>query len=240
MSTLKIRGYYHIVGSNKGKRSLSDAVLKRIAARCPNLQVLHLEDYDTKKISFDSLPKSIVCLEMVECTLKSRLMTHKLKHLPKLEHLKLDICDWFSDSVMIDISAWRNLKHLFIGGSGFQPTNSGVITIANNLCELEYLYICFTIIDDYAVYHITQNLKKLKELCLVHCRMVTDNSVVKIATGLPLLNKLDMSHSCLVTMKGLKTLFGRNIRELIVVGLTDLSQKEKQALRRRFAVTRFR
>ncbi|BFZ17158.1 hypothetical protein BsWGS_20197 [Bradybaena similaris] len=237
MSTLKLRCYNHIGGCNKGKKSLSDAVLKRIAARCPNLQVLHLKDCDTKNISFKSVPTSIVCLEMVNCILKPGWMTDKQKHLPKLEHLSLDKSFWVQDSDMIDISAWRNLKYLSISISYVRITV--VIKIANNLHELEYLNICRTDIDDDVVYHIAQHLKKLRQLCLAQNYRVSDEGVIQIATGLPVLNKLDISHCDLVTMRGLETLIGGSIRELVVVGLTQLSENHKQVLKRSFAVTRF-
>ncbi|BFZ17157.1 hypothetical protein BsWGS_20196 [Bradybaena similaris] len=94
MSTLKIRGHDHLGVSNRGKEALSDAVLKSIAARCPNLQVLHLKDCNTQAFSFESLPTSIVGLEMVHCLLKPGWMTDKQKHLPKLEHLSLDNSEW--------------------------------------------------------------------------------------------------------------------------------------------------
>ncbi|BFZ17163.1 hypothetical protein BsWGS_20202 [Bradybaena similaris] len=239
MSTLKIRGYDHLGGFNKGKESISEAVLKRIAARCPNLQVLHLMDCDTKTISFESLPTSIVGLEMVHCLWKPGWMTDKQNHLPKLEHLSLDRSVLVQASDMEDICVWRNLKYLSISTFLYEG-NSCVTTIATNLKELEYLNICGTDIDDDAVYHIAQHLKKLKYLCLGECFSVTDNGVAQIATGLPLLNKLDISHCCHVTMRGLETLFGGSIRELVVVGLTDLSEKEKKELKKCFAVTQFR
>ncbi|BFZ17162.1 hypothetical protein BsWGS_20201 [Bradybaena similaris] len=244
MSTLKLRCIDHIIEDPDGrydrKKSLSDAVLKSIAARCPNLEVLHIHHCHTKNFTFESLPTSIVYLEIAHCMLKLTWMTDKQKHLPILEHLKLINCYWVRDSVVLDISVWRNLKHLSIRNSAALVTISGFITIAINLHELEYLNLCNTYVDDYAVYHVTQNLKKLKELCLAKCHMVTDKGVVKIAMGLPVLNKLDISHCWRVTMKALKTLFGGSIRELVVVGLFNLSEEEKQALKRGFAVTRFR
>ncbi|BFZ17161.1 hypothetical protein BsWGS_20200 [Bradybaena similaris] len=239
MTTLKIRGYDHIGGSNKGNESLSDYVLKKIAARCPNLQVVHLLDCDTNNISFESLPSSIVGLEMVHCLWKPRWMMNKQKRVPKLEHLSLERSVLVQASDIEDICVWRSLKYLSISTFLYEG-NSCVIKIANNLFELEYLNICGTDIDDDAVYHIAQHLKKLKHLCLTECFSVTDNGVVQIAMGLPLLNKLDISHCCHVTMRGLETLFGGSIRELVVVGLNDLSEEEKQELKRCFAVTRFR
>ncbi|BFZ16337.1 hypothetical protein BsWGS_19376 [Bradybaena similaris] len=238
MSVLKLRGYDPLDGDHKRKKSLSDAVLKKIAACCPNLQVLHLKNCRTETIKFESLPTSIVCLEIVDCYLVPGWMADKQKHLPKLEHLNLDYSDCFDDVDMCYICDWSNLKYLsmindFVG-------NEGVITIANNLCELEYLNICWTDIDDDAVYHITQHLKKLRQLCLAECCRVTDKGIVEIATGLPMLDRLDISHCCLVTMRGLETLFDGSIRELIAVGLTELSNKDKRALKRSFAVTRFR
>ncbi|BFZ16902.1 hypothetical protein BsWGS_19941 [Bradybaena similaris] len=243
MSTLKLRGYDPIDGCIAFKwdedqdESLSDAVLKGIAARCPNLQVLHLQDCHTKNISFKSLPTSIVCLEMVHCFFKRRWIAGKQNHLPKLQHLKLDNSLKVEDALIIDISVWRNLKYLSISKSCVG--NVSVKTIANNLFELEYLNICGTEIEDDAVYHIAQHLKKLRQLCLAKCHRVTDNGLVKIATGLPVLNKLDISYCRQITMRGLRTLFGGSIRELIVVGLF-MSYNEKLALKMGFDVIRFR
>ncbi|BFZ16338.1 hypothetical protein BsWGS_19377 [Bradybaena similaris] len=237
MSTLKLRGFYHNGGGLTPKESLSNAVLKRIAACCPNLQVLHLKNCRTENISFKSLPTSIVCLEIVNCYLVPGWMAFKQKHLPKLEHLNLDRSECFDDADMCYIIDWRNLKYLSItncDGVG----NDGIITIANYLYELEYLSICLFDINDDAVYHIAQHLKKLRQLCLAECIEVTDKGIVEIARGLPMLDRLDISY-CQVTMRGLKTLFGSNIRELIAVGLTELSNNEKQALKMHFAVTRF-
>ncbi|BFZ17168.1 hypothetical protein BsWGS_20207 [Bradybaena similaris] len=239
MSTLKLRGYYPTGENNKGKESLSDAVLKRIAARCPNLQVLHLLDCHTKNISFESLPSSIVCLEMVNCVLELDWMNGKGKHLPKLEHLNLDSSWWVDDSLMIDISEWRNLKYLSISKC-YMVSNEGVEIIADNLHELEYLNICGTNIDDEAVVDITQDLKKLRQLCISYCHGVSDEGIVQIATQLPVLNKLDISHCVRVTMRGLEALIGGSIRELVAVGFTELSNKDKRALKRSFAVTHFR
>ncbi|BFZ17156.1 hypothetical protein BsWGS_20195 [Bradybaena similaris] len=238
MSTLKIRGYDPIDGDNQGKESLSDAVLKRIAARCPNLQVLHLMDCTPNNISFESLPKSIVCLKMVHCILMSRWMTDKEEHMPKLEHLNLDNSLWSKDS-RIDVSVLRNLKYLSIS-TCYGVGNIGVTMIANNFSELEYLNIGMADINDDAVYHMTMHLKKLRQLCLAKCHRITDEGVVEIATGLPVLNKLDISHCHLVTMRGLIALIGGSIRELVVVGLIQLSNKDKRALKRGFAVTRLR
>ncbi|BFZ00298.1 hypothetical protein BsWGS_03337 [Bradybaena similaris] len=245
MSTLKLRGNYLKGDRNKEWEPLSDAVLKMIAARCPHLQMLHLNNCNTYYFAFESLPTSIVCLEMFNCILKPKWMTDKQKHLPKLEHLNLteehlnsNNFGWVPVYVMEAISVWTNLKYLTTSGN-LLVTDSSIKTIANNLFELEYLNISNTFIYDDAVCHIAQHLKKLRELCLADCQGVTDCSLFEIAAGLPVLNKLDISYCCQVTMRGLTALIGCSIRELIFLGLTGLSKKEKQALKLGFAVSRF-
>ncbi|CAG5117235.1 unnamed protein product [Candidula unifasciata] len=230
--TMKIRGHV-LAGDHKSWRApLSDAMLKNLAARCPNLQLLHLHDCGTSNISFASLPPSITCLKIVSSFWQPRWMKDKQKHLAKLEHLTLK-------SVQVDaydledIAFWKSLKCLSLMGC-YRLGTSGVKTIADHLTELELLNLSGTHIDDLAVHHIAACLTKLKELSLAKCPSVSNGALATIAEGLPVLNKLDISYCPRITMIGLESLFISKLSVLIVERLKRLSETEIQTLKSGF------
>ncbi|CAG5117233.1 unnamed protein product [Candidula unifasciata] len=204
--TLKMQGIVYAENSTREKSSLSEALLQELSARCPKLRLLHVQKCKISSISFEWLPSSITCLEMVDAFWQPRWMKDKQKHLPKLEHLTLDNSEMVSDCDLEDVAVWKDLKLLSLKGCERVGT-AGVITISKHLSELEFLNISSTDIREVAVHYIAQHLKKLKELILARCTSVTDRAVAIIAAGLPVLNKLDISFCEFVTMRGLEPLF---------------------------------
>ncbi|CAG5117234.1 unnamed protein product [Candidula unifasciata] len=233
LSSIKIRGYTRADGRKKRKASLSDPMLKELAARCPNLQLLHLHDCRTNNISFACLPPSITCLQMVSSIWQPRWMKDKQNHLKKLEHLTLDNSVRVDAFDLEDIAFWKNLKRLSLMGC-YRVGTSGVKTISDNLTELELLNLSGTHIDDLAVHHIAHHLKKLKQLYLARCISISNGALATIAEGLPLLKKLDISYCRYITMVGLESLFGIKLSVLIIGGMDRLSEEDIQTLKRGF------
>ncbi|CAG5130861.1 unnamed protein product [Candidula unifasciata] len=212
--TLKIWGYAFADDGSEEKPSVSKALLRGLSTRCPNLQLLHLFEHKTSSISFEHLPASITCLEMVNNKWWPRWLKDKQMHLPKLEHLNLDESEHVSDLDLEDIAMFKNLKYLSL----YRCCNigsTGVTTIAENLSELEVLNIGHASVDDLAVYYIALHLKKLKELFLEKCRKLTDIALFSIAEGLLVLDTLDISFCEEITIIGLEFLIDTNLSLLI-------------------------
>lgn len=209
-------------------------MLKECAARCPNLQLLHINDCKTSNISFDSLPSSITHLEIVHTVWQPRWMKDKQMHLPNLEHLCLDMSVRVDDFDMEDIGAWKKLKYLSLSKC-YRVGTAGISTVARNCSELQSLNLCGTNIKDQAVHDIAEYLPNLKELCIAKCITITDDSCFSIARELQGLKKLDISYCECVTMAGLKALFISKLTALTVVRLGRLSEEEIHTLKSGFS-----
>ncbi|CAL1546776.1 unnamed protein product [Lymnaea stagnalis] len=233
--TMKIQGFAHTGSSKWKKASISDAMLKELSTRCPNLWHLHLHDCNTDNLSFESLPPSITSLSITYSTWQPRWFKGKHSHLPKLEHLDLSSTVRLDNYDLEDIAQWSNLKSLSLKGC-YRIQGSEIEVIAKNLAALESLDVGGTCLDNLAIHHLSRHLKRLKELYVANCPGIDDSSLATITTGLLKLHILDISDCDKVTIDGLRTLTVlQDIKVLIVKGKNKLQDAEVVTLKKLFS-----
>ncbi|KAH9499937.1 F-box/LRR-repeat protein 12 [Bulinus truncatus] len=205
--TIRIRGYAHSEGKKKNKASLSDAMLNELSIRCPNLYLLELHDCNTDNLSFENLPKTLISLLVTKSSWQPRWLKDQHLHLEKLESLDLNKSIRVDNFDLEDIAKFNNLKHLSLQDC-YRIKGFNFEIIAKNLTKLETLNVSGTLIDQLAIHHIARHMKQLKELYIARCSAINDSCLSLVASGLPGLRTLDISHCDNVTLTGLELISG--------------------------------
>ncbi|KAI8786538.1 F-box/LRR-repeat protein 12-like isoform X1 [Biomphalaria glabrata] len=226
--TFRIKGFAHSDSIKRKKPSLSDAMLKELSIRCPNLTLLELHDCNTDNLTFESLPTTLTSLLITYSTWQPRWLKGHHGHLTKLESLDLSKSVRVDNLDIEDIAKLTNLKELSLSGC-YRIDGSNFELIAKNLVRLDKLNISYTGVDELAIHHISRHMKCLQELYISHCPNINDSSLTLVATGLSKLRIIDVTHCEEVTITGLETLSTRRQLKIITcvndVTLSDFRQK---------------
>ncbi|XP_013385202.1 F-box/LRR-repeat protein 12 [Lingula anatina] len=159
--TVKMRGFLDS-GPKKKKPSFSEAALKDMRERCPNVRELHiilsnLEDVNLKR---SPLPSSLTLLNLSKCIFPAEWYPEIVSQLPKLTHLILQGCK-VNNTHLKEICKAKTLKSLDLHGC-YRINDDGINTVAKSLPNLEELIITGCIYSDEGLHHVSCNLKKLK------------------------------------------------------------------------------
>lgn len=175
---------------------MSDAMLKELADRCPNLHKLAFVKTNLSNVSALSLPKTLHFLEIQASIIPLRWFqfTIENKSLVNLQHLNLKESTKLNNADLKDISNFVKLKTLNISGC-YRVTEDGLKTIATSLTQLEQLSICETACTDLVLHLFARNLQELRSLHMKKCRAITEAGIAAMATGLIKLEELRLD-SC--------------------------------------------
>lgn len=197
---------------NWQKASLSDAMLRELQEKCPNLEELHVKQAALNKITCTPFPKSLKKLVLSGCLLPDDSLFSENK-LPNLRHLNLSLCSKVNQDTVTQICTMKTL-HVLKLEECYRLNVNSVKMVAESLINLEELNIGNIQLNqtasDQAVHHITRNLHKLTRLDISYSK-VSDNAV-KSFVSLPKLRNLSLKKCAFLTEKSL--LYLSDIRSL--------------------------
>lgn len=210
-------------GASWKKATLSEAILRDLVERCPNMVTLELTQANLTNVTIDNLPPKIKTLiitdslvspkwfqslatknfimsklERVDLSNSSKTSNNDVKHLcrrPSITDLKLDRCYRITDE-------------------GFQAITEHLNLFALSLEE--------TAITDLAVRRMSRNLKGLCRLNLSRCMQITDGAVTSVASGLNMLEMISFAHCPQITEEAVKKLarLKKSVKHIDLTGLS--------------------
>ncbi|GFN95148.1 F-box/lrr-repeat protein 12-like [Plakobranchus ocellatus] len=233
--TMKIRGFAHAVGRKRKKVSISDAMLRELGNRCPNLWLLHLYDCNTDNLSVDSLPTSLHTLAVTHSTWQPRWLKDKQQYLMNLKSLDLSCSVRVDNFDLRDIAQLTNLSRLSIN-SCYRVKGSDIEIIVKNLPSLVSLDVSKTGIDQEGLHHISRHAQRLNELRVASCSSMCDSSLITLTLGLRELQELDISGCADLTLEGLKSLWSlKKLEKLILKEKPRLPVDDLNCLKKGFS-----
>lgn len=207
--------------ANQKKPSLSDAMLKELQDRCPNLVEFSLMHLDTNTISAALLPPKAQQLSITS----SHVPTGWYRAIPE-NNLMPDLCfldltgsSKTSNIDLKDLCSRKKIQTLKLNGC-YRVTDEGCKTVAETLSGLTHLEISETQCTDLALHHISRNLGDLLHLDFSKCGKVTDGGVATVASLLKKLESLKMNRCYKIQEGGLKAV-AENLKRLTVLEIAD-------------------
>ncbi|RUS71854.1 hypothetical protein EGW08_020388 [Elysia chlorotica] len=232
--TMKLQGFAHSVGRKRKRVSVSDAMLKELGNRCPNLWLLHLHDCNTDNISAESLPQSLRSLAITHSTWQPRWLKDKRQYLANLESLDLSGSVRVDRFDLQDIAQLSTLSELKLNGC-YRIKGPDIEVAVKGLPSLTSLSVNNTSIDQEALHHIARHAKNLDELHIAFCSSVCDSSLLTLTLGLHNLKKINISGCVALTLEGLKSLCSlKKLEVLIMKQTSNLSSKDLDSLKNGF------
>lgn len=217
--SLRLRGSLQKATTRSwSKDSVSDALLRDLRDRCPNLKELEIGYVNASNISVESFPPTIRSLVLSHSFVPCgwfKILTKNADVLPNLTTFDLTESRKLTDCDLLSICrSKRRITTLKLNGC-YRITGSGLKRIAD-LDEMVVLEISGTACDDLALHHVCRANKKLETLNLSFCKLISDGGMDSVAT-LPRLRSLDLEGCVKITNAGLGPLAScRNLRELNV------------------------
>uniref|UniRef100_A0A669QA27 F-box and leucine rich repeat protein 12 n=2 Tax=Phasianus colchicus TaxID=9054 RepID=A0A669QA27_PHACC len=181
--TLRLRGTLRTASRH---RLLSPALLSALTTRCPHLQHLSLTEADLHTLPYDSLPPSLIVLELRCCEIPSLWFSGSAA--PRLQRLELHNVPAFSDRHLLNVSSHGHLRMLSLSGT-YRVTDTGMERAAPHLEELERLELRHCVLTDSALHFIARHMK-LRVLEITSVPHLTDLGLASLAT----LERLETLH----------------------------------------------
>ena len=210
--------HYLSAGADWKRSSLSDAMLRDLQERCPNVKVLHLRSTNLTLVSATNLPDKLQKLMITQSLIppgwfKTIADNDRVKD---LTYLDLSKSTKTTNSDLKDIATRSNLTVLNINGN-YRVTEKGLKVIAQRLPNLEVLEISETGCTDLALHHIGRGLTKLKRLNLSRCHQISNSGAETIADCLMELEWLHLGECKQLTDSGLRGFHKlKKLRHLVV------------------------
>ena len=181
---------------NWNKPSVSDAMLRDLQERCPNLQHLEMVHVSLTGVSSANLPMSLHSLSITHSRLPTRWFHAAIKadRLKNLTHLDLSLSTMTSKTDINDIIKLTGLTSLKINGC-YRVKMDGLRALAGALVKMTHLEVGGTGCTDLAVHHISRNMPLLEELSVCDSERLSDGAVDDIASNLHSLQRLNL-HQC--------------------------------------------
>ena len=202
--------YIHNIseGVHWNRATLSDAMLKDLQDRCPNMIILELCQANLTNVSVDNLPK-----KLQQLIIKSSLVTPGWFNglatsstiLQNLCLVDLSQSSKTSNADVKQICNRQSITVLKLTGC-YRISEDGLKHIADNLVDLTVLHISETSCTDLALHHISRQQKKLQELDISKCGQITDGGLGSIITGLSGLTWLSIADCPKITLSAARQL----------------------------------
>ncbi|OWF41271.1 F-box/LRR-repeat protein 12-like [Mizuhopecten yessoensis] len=223
--TMKVRGFVDSGGRKQKKPSLSDAMLRDLGERCPNICDLHLHMCKTDNISAGNLPGSLTRLVLHGCSWQPRWLKGNENNLKNIVDLDLSCCCRVDSFDMHDIGNWTRMKTLKLNGL-YRLNEKGIKHVATSLPLLERLELSYTQCTELAVHHISRHLKNLRHLNMSNCSLLNDSAVETLSSGLQKLEYLDLKSNSRLTISGLSSLKACKRLSVLVFDFNDDTEKQ--------------
>ena len=199
--------YYPLGGSKWKKSTLSDAMLKELLERCPNIRTLELMEVNLTKVSVECLPPRLTRL----CVTSSLFPCGWFRAvgdgtvLTSLQRVDLSDSGKTSNSDVASLCCCQHITDLKLNGC-YRVTDAAAMTIADKLPLLESLEMSSTSCTDLALHHIGRHLTKLVVLNMSACTAITDLGIGLIGHGLIRLKHLSVNQCPSVSDTGVEQL----------------------------------
>lgn len=196
--SIKIKGFLDTGKPKFGAYSLSDAMLKDLKERCPNLKEIHLKNCNTMNLDPSLLPSGLVKLTLENCAIEPGLMKHFTRDLPELSYLDVSRTVRFDDRELSYVCGTDQLKVLIMNGC-YRVTAEGLSKAAQQMASLERMEIGDAAIEnknqnfELAAHHMTRHMVSLKHLNLQGCKPLTSDILKVLLSGLKKLETLNVA-----------------------------------------------
>ena len=209
--------------ANWNKPSLSDAMLKELQERSPNLRQFGLMELSVANISAANLPPKLHHLSITQSLVPpgwfKPIVAQDL--ISELCYLDLSNSTKTSNADLKDLCSRKEIQTLKLGGC-YRVTEEGLKVVAETLKGLRVLDISETQCTDLALHHISRNLSELTQLDMTKCGKVTDGGVATVAALLKKLEMLKLNGCCKVTDGALQAV-AATLKRLTVLEISDTS-----------------
>ncbi|XP_050403790.1 F-box/LRR-repeat protein 12 [Patella vulgata] len=226
--SMKIRGFSKSAGPKNKKYSMSDAMLKDLSERCPNIKILHLYQCNTDNLDCQKLPATLTTLAVRSSVWQPRwfkLDSNKTALLPQLKSLNVSGSARVDNFDIEDLNQWSNLEELMLNEC-YRVGQNGLTSIAMNLTKLKYLELAGTTITELSMHHISRHLKLLEKLNLSRTAGLSDACLDEISSGLTQLRYLNISGCSEITSGGIKSLL--LLKHLETLDLTNIISSDTE------------
>ncbi|KAK6180564.1 hypothetical protein SNE40_012696 [Patella caerulea] len=232
--SMKIRGFSKSAGPKNKKYSMSDAMLKDLCERCPNIKTLHLYQCNTDNLDCQKLPATLTALAIRSSVWQPRWfkLHNKPALLPLLKSLDVSGSARVDNFDIEDLNQWSNLEELKMNEC-YRVGQNGLTSISMNLTKLKNLELAGTMITELSMHHISRHLKLLEKLNLSRAVGLSDSCLDEISSGLTQLRYLNISGCSEVTCGGIKSLLSLKKLETLVlknIMLSDTELKDIQSV----------
>jgi hypothetical protein len=187
-----------------------------------NLEILNLDGVGTMWRTLSDAGIIVVlsaCPRLKSLMCDGEAMTDRssehIQDLSNLEHLSISFCTELTDKSLECFSRLKNLTSLYLK-RGDEFTNQGFEKLFDSLC-------IFSGSPHHMYSSNSQNVGRLRKLCLIECKLLRDSGLMKVARNFPHLIHLDLSWCWNLSDIGLEAV-ARNchrIETLKLVGLKN-------------------
>ena len=223
---------YCPVGGIKWKKStLSDAMLKELRERCPNIKTLELMMVNLTNVSVECLPPKLTRL----CVTSSLFPCGWFKAigdgpvLSSLQRVDLSNSGKTSNSDVASLCCCEHITEFKLNGC-YRLTDAAAKTIADKLPLLENLDMASTSCTDIALHHISRHLTRLVTLNMA-ATAITDLGIGLIGHGLTRLKRLNVDQCTSVSDAGVEQLTSLTDLRYLSVASTRVTQTAADRLK---------
>lgn len=211
---------------NRKKATISDAMLKDLQSRSPNLHILHLDHCNNDNLSVMSLPSSLTSLSITHCTWQPRWFKGN-KNLPNLISLDVSSTTRIDNYDLMDfVENFEYMEKLCVKDC-YRIKDKEFLFIAQTMQRIKYLDLSVTGIGELAIHHLSRHCRQIEVLLLRKCANVNNSCLEEISSGLKNLITLDLSDCSSISFDGLKTLsILNNLKTIIIQGNVNLKDNE--------------
>ena len=204
------------------KATLSDAMLRDLLERCPNMVTLQLHQTNLTNVAIDNLPTRLTTLIITHSLVKPgwfKALTTKENILSSLEHVGLSHSSKTSNLDLGHLCSRPSIKTLKLTGC-YRITDEGFQNMAEKLTNITTLHLEKTSCTDLAIHHICRHQRGLLVLNLSECKHITDGALGSLASGLKQLNWLSIARCTQLTADGVKQLSSvKSLKHLDLSGI---------------------
>ena len=200
--------YLLAAGVSWKKATLSDAMLRDLLERCPNMVTLELTQANITNVVIDNLPSSLETLIITHSLVTPgwfQALTTNNKILSELRHVDLSYSSKTSNADVKHLCSRPTITTLKLNGC-YRVTDEGFQSLAEHLTGLTVLCLRETVCTDLAIHHICRNQKKLEHLDLTQCDQITDGAFGSIKDGLAKLTWISVARCAKLTDGGAQQL----------------------------------
>ncbi|XP_074643161.1 F-box/LRR-repeat protein 12-like [Tubulanus polymorphus] len=212
--SLKMKGFmYSKVGAKKWKKAtLSDAMLKELQERCPNLQELCMSHANLESVNSSCFPIKLKKLTIISSCLPFNKAWLDENFIPELTHLDLSYTPAVTAAFVKGLGTRTKLISLKLNGC-YRLTGSLYDSLWELFPNLEVLELSSTCLTDVSIHHICRFNLKLRHFNMSDCTQVTELGLANILQCLSHLQSLNIS-KCSISLNENVVVYFKNFKVL--------------------------